>query len=896
MKHARPKRVALYREISRAIRVGALAATIGLAASTPAIAQATERADFDIVQQPLPAALKAFAEQSGMQLLYRPEAVDGVIVRPLRGQLDKREALQQLLEGTGLDVVYSTENAATIRPRAKGAVTKEGDTGEWTHLVAAAGPESYASAVDPGEVPNSRPSGDARRMQDLEKVVVTGTRIRGGATPSPVVTIGSEQIRDEGFSDLGQVMQSVSQNFGGGQNPGISPGAEGGGYFNQNTTGGSSVNLRGLGQDATLTLLNGRRMSYGGYDQAVDISAIPVEAVERVEVVTDGASAIYGSDAVGGVVNVVLKRDFDGVAVGVRYGEATDGGLATREYTATGGATWSSGGLVATVRKAVNDPIRSEQRGYARGMFAPSSLYQEADVESGLLSTYQSLGDSVELSLDALRTRRDMQRTVGYATYHVVYPAETTTSLVAPGIAVALPGDWTLEAGVAAGQDESLILMQRVDNLTSATTTTRYRYGNNSRTYEIGAEGPLLAAPGGVARLAVGVGYRHNDFLYQFNGGVSADGEEGSRFAYAELSLPLVSPAQQIGGAHRIELTAAVRGEDYDSYGRVTTPKIGLMYSPTSDLTLKASWGKSFKAPTLYQGYIGQFTYLYPATIFGGAADGTTALYANGGNRDLSPERARTWSASLAFHPRALPGLEAELSAFHIDYTDRIVQPITSVAGLLGSAMHADFIRYAPTATEQVALIGTTQFANFSGVPHNPANTVAIIDNRFVNASVQRTRGLDLSATYRFELAASRLSLRGSVSWLDSERALTATSDRFDAAGVLFYPAKINGRAGAVWAAGALTVSAFGNHRSGVTDPRTGRAGASYTTFDATFRYDTSAGDGPLAGVSFELAAQNLLDRAPPLYTVTSATNAPYDSTNYGAIGRFLSVSLTKRW
>src|SRR3546814_2275030 len=116
----------------------------------------------------------------------------------------------------------------------------------------------------------------------------------------------------------------------------------GAGLANQNLTGGSALNLRGLGPDASLTLLNGRRMAYGGIAQAIDISAIPVEAVDRIDIVADGASAIYGSDAVGGVANVVLKRDFDGFALGARYGTATDGGLATREYPATAGHVWSS--------------------------------------------------------------------------------------------------------------------------------------------------------------------------------------------------------------------------------------------------------------------------------------------------------------------------------------------------------------------------------------------------------------------------------------------------------------------------------------------------------------------------------------------------------------------------
>src|SRR3546814_4884671 len=93
-------------------------------------------------------------------------------------------------------------------------------------------------------------------------ITVTGTRIRGGTSPSPVIKIGSERIQEEGFTDLGEVIRSVPQNFAGGQNPGVSSGGfSGAGIANQNVTGGSSLNLRGLGPDATLTLLNGRRMA-----------------------------------------------------------------------------------------------------------------------------------------------------------------------------------------------------------------------------------------------------------------------------------------------------------------------------------------------------------------------------------------------------------------------------------------------------------------------------------------------------------------------------------------------------------------------------------------------------------------------------------------------------------
>src|SRR3546814_7754995 len=102
-----------------------------------------------------------------------------------------------------------------------------------------------------------------------------------------------------GQTSLGEVVRSIPQSFGGGQQPGIGfnvPGANG-----VNVGGGSSINLRGLGSDATLTLLNGHRLSYSSSRQSVDVSAITLSAVDRLEIVPDGASAIYGSDAVAGI-------------------------------------------------------------------------------------------------------------------------------------------------------------------------------------------------------------------------------------------------------------------------------------------------------------------------------------------------------------------------------------------------------------------------------------------------------------------------------------------------------------------------------------------------------------------------------------------------------------------
>jgi len=732
----------------------------------------------------------------------------------------------------------------------------------------------------------------------MESVQVTGTRIRGGTTPSPVITIGSEQIQQEGFSDLGEVIRSVPQNFGGGQNPGVAAGAAQGGPSDQNVTGGSGMDLRGLGPDATLTLLNGRRMSYGGFSQAVDISAIPVEAVERFEIVPDGASAIYGSDAVGGVANVILKRDFDGVTVGARYGGATDGGLTTHEYNATAGTTWATGGLIVAGEKTSNDPIYSDQRYYTQSMYRPSTLWQGNDLRSGVFSLHQSLGDAVELHLDALGSKRDITTAEADASVYYPYKAGTNTTLIAPGLDVQL-GNWTLTLDAAVGKDKTSFAEPMVSKPAGAITANSLgAYSNKSHAYEIGAEGPLFTLPGGEARLATGVGYRHNDFLdVDISGNkVDVDGDQSSRFAYAELNLPLVGPEQGIAGVKRLVFTGALRAEDGD-YGRVTTPKFGVIYSPSADISLKASWGKSFKAPTLAQRYSTQVAVYYPAATLGtGYPKDATALYLSGGNPDLQPERAQTWNTSLAFHPEALTGLEAELTWFDIDYTQRVLQPITTY-NVFGNPVYADFVDYGPTgATQAQVLSNVSQFYNYVGTPYDASKVVAIIDDRYVNASRQKIKGSDLSASYQIDVGKGRLTVRGSATWLDSKQSLTAAQTPYNLAGTLFYPAKTSSRFGAVWQQGGFGASLFGNYKSGVTNTADGRKGASFTTFDATLHYDTGARDDAWSDVALELSAQNLLDRAPPLYAVTSLMNTPYDSTNYSAVGRFLSLSVSKHW
>ena len=863
----------------RVLTMCCLASLFGAGVATPVMAAPFQQSvsDAAIPAMPLNQALNAFAQREHLQLVYVSKIADGVRTKGAPAGLSPEATLQKLLEGTGLK--YRFLNAKTVT------------------IYASAGPQ--ATGGKSAGKPTADAEGAKAEPTNLDTVTVTGTRIRGGTTPSPVITIGSEQIQQEGFTDLGEVIRSIPQNFNGGQNPGVTDVTSG---PSLNLTGGSALNLRGLGADASLTLLNGRRLAYDGSTQAVDIGAIPVEAVERLEIVPDGASAIYGSDAVGGVANVILKRDFDGVTLGARYGGATEGGLATRECTATAGTTWASGGLIATFKDADVDPIYTRQRSYTKYLIDPHTIYSGSDSRSGLVGVHQSIGDVVELRLDALRTERDMAQYYGLTTdsyYH--YSPEASITLVSPSIVFSLRNDWSLTLSGAYGKDDAVYARYLVSTAGSSLADLQY-YNNQSHSREIGAEGPLFPVWGGNAHLALGAGAREYEYhnVPKVSGSPSG-GDENVRFAYAELAVPFVSPASSIPGIHRLEFSAAMRGEDYDSFGRVTTPKFGVIYDPTADFTFKTSWGKSFKAPTLSQLYGNKYAYLWSTSAVGASgspADGTV-LMSYGGNANLQAERARTWTTSLAFHPEALPGLDGELTWFDIEYTNRVVLPL-NYQQALSNPVYADYVDQSPTPEkiQELFAVYDSTFYNLSGVAYDPSKVVAIIRDQYVNAARQRIKGLDLSGSYRFDLGGGQLAVRGSASWLESKQTTSAGQPEQTLAGTVFNPARLKGRIGAVWVSGGLSASGFVNYTGGVTNRLvTGtEKTASFTTVDTTINYDVGERAGAFSGLTLGLSVQNLLNRAPPLYTSAFATYVPYDSTNYSAIGRFISISVSKHW
>ncbi len=155
-----------------------------------------------------------------------------------------------------------------------------------------------------------------------QRVEVTGSRIKrtDTETASPVQVLTREDIERTGKTSIEAVLRGLTVD-----GVGSIPGS----FSNGFASGSSAVSLRGLGVNSTLTLVNGRRMTtYGLADDGtrnfVDLNSLPLEAVERIEVLKDGASAIYGADAVGGVVNVILRKSYTGGSMGASYGQTGD--------------------------------------------------------------------------------------------------------------------------------------------------------------------------------------------------------------------------------------------------------------------------------------------------------------------------------------------------------------------------------------------------------------------------------------------------------------------------------------------------------------------------------------------------------------------------------------------
>ena len=246
--------------------------------------------------------------------------------------------------------------------------------GRWTHWVRRLGVLAVAVALPAGTAgaqgEEAADSGlePADEGQIEEEVIVTGTRLLGGDATARVEVITAEDIAMQGLTTFEDVVRSIPQNFSTINNSNSL--LFGSDLLDDNLgalgLGAATANLRGFGSKNTLVLLNGKRLAgenSSAQQLAANLNDIPAAAIDRVEVVLDGGSAVYGSDAVAGVINVITRTDFTGVTVGGKVERSSTGGHA-RSASLYAGTGWNGGNVSTIFSLSELDPVKAADTGW----------------------------------------------------------------------------------------------------------------------------------------------------------------------------------------------------------------------------------------------------------------------------------------------------------------------------------------------------------------------------------------------------------------------------------------------------------------------------------------------------------------------------------------------------
>jgi outer membrane receptor protein involved in Fe transport len=999
-----------------ALTAGAAGPVLAAPAQAPAPAAAVRTP-----KGPLGAALLALARQTGVQIIFTSQMVQGRQAPAIEGHLSVEEALSRLLAGSDLEAQRAGASVVVIRPRgglipAASAAPSAPDLLALTTADPVA-PQTPAVAEDPATL--------------LSEVVV-GSHIRGVRdSASPVVVLSREDIDRGGYASVAEALTALPQAFGGtASEDSVATGADQNGT---NLMRGTGVDLRGLGADATLVLVNGKRMAgAGAYGDFSDISSIPYAAVGRVDVLLDGASALYGADAVGGVVDIRLRTDLNGGDTRASAGVATQGGYARYLASQAVGRIWSSGHVLAAYEYSRNDALRGADRPYTgnadlrslggtdrrsvtvsapanilrlngagafvatyavpagqngvgltpadfvAGTFNATNQRAAYDVipksirHSAVVAVDQEVGP-VNLSGDFRFAHREIDAHNSAATATLVltsanpfYVSPTGQSSeriaysfqnerdgvrnwgVAESLGASLAGRAALPAGWSGELSGTYAQELSISHSTGQLNTTNLNeaaglaadspltafsaapdgyfnpyigQGSNPakvldfilsgfdlgkirsayKSVNLGFDGPLLRLPGGALRLAVGGQLRREELRtggarllsgFEQTEKVARRFSRDVRSAYAELNAPLVGPDNARPGIERLELSLAGRIEDYDDVGSTTVPKIGLIWAPSQSLTFKASYGTSFRAPAL-----SELNLPYSVTPIAVTAQGgqVPSLVYQGGNPNLRPETATSWTAGLSFTPQAAPDLTVGLGAYRTLFKDRVGAPVV-LSQALTSAQYAPFrtlISPAGNPADRARVLAIMADPNAAGLGAYPVDTYgAIIDLRNVNTGSLEVEGLDATLAYKTRLRSDPLAINASLSWMRTyRRKLTPTATPVALAGQAGYPADLRARVSATWTHGPASLTTALNH-VGDTYADTGRRIHPWTTVDLQGRWQGKL--MAVEGLAVTLNVQNLFDADPPFYDNPLVLG--YDPTNADPLGRMVTLQLTKAW
>lgn len=860
----------------RKLQSAAVSALLLAASATAANAQPKDQFVFDLPAETLSQALRDVALRTGRNVIAPDELVQSRQAPALSGNFTAEEAVARLLVGTGLR--YRLVEGALVVER---------------------GPS--AAATNAAGAPDT----------DRQEIVVTGTHVRGAPPTSQVIVLTRKDIERTGATSVDELIRTVPQNSQGGVNkenflvalPDADP-----------TDHGAGINLRGLGQRATLVLLNGRRLAPSSHGSFVDVSMIPISAIERVEILTDGASAIYGSDAVGGVVNFVLRDRFDGLETTLQTGTTTDGGGTEYLLSQAAGGTWKGGHALVAYEFRQEDEIRAARRPFTINLRPDTYLLPRERKHSVLGTLEQELARGLRAGITATFAHRTTDRTLfqSISPLPVGVDAKATAGTVSGELSYNLPHGWLarLDGNYALSKTNERTTQPGGIPLVNARDVR-----NSIVEGELHLDGPLLDLPAGAIRLALGGDLRSEDYRDQFQSSTFRPTIKAARrtvtSAYGEILVPIFSNANRHPGVELLQLSAAARYDHYSRTGSSFDPKIGLLWSPVAGLKLRGSYSTSFRAPLLSE-VTGAYNAIYePAHFFyidpTQAPPGSILLFLQGSNPDVKPETSRNWSLGADWTPEFAQGLKLTFNYYSIRYSNRIALPAPLVI-VIGNPAFSPIIDFDPDVTALTQIVAGAQSVSdftgpgFSNGGATPADVNVVLDDRLTNTAFTSTRGFDLTARYPFSLGSNHFLADINLNHIiQFDNQLTSASPIIHALDTPYEPLSWRARAGLSWSRSGWNGSVFVNYAGSYSDNRAVqvRHVRPWTTVDANLSYQFGANSPRwLRGTKLSAFAENIFDADPPALAADpgSSTGLGYDPVNASARGRFVAIQLRRSW
>ncbi len=782
-----------------------------------------------------------------------------------------------------------------------------------------------ALAASPAFAQDAAKPGTAKTLDTL---IVTGTRVTDrtvAESQSPIDIITPEALEATGTTELATALARAlpSLNF---PRPGMADG----------TSGVRPAQLRGLSPDQALILVNGKRRhisalvnvngTIGRGSSAVDLNAIPVAAIERVEVLRDGASAQYGSDAIGGVINIVLKGSGSGGSIALGGGRYSEGDGEQWQLSGDAGLSLGNGGGSVHVAAQTGHQDMTNRSGAYQGTAPDTGNFPgvgqkafklgdpDVDQTAVSLNANFNVGENAHVYANVMGSNRDITSFAFYrSTNHSgqgallaqVYPdgyvpeinQDARDRSAVLGFKGATAGGWNWDISYNMGDSYLGFRTQNTINYALGASSPHSFYDGSlqytqqvlnadfSKAVNIG-----LAYP---ATFSFGAEHREEDWK-------QTPGEPNSYFGSGAQGFAGFTP-RNAGSYNRdnnavyvaleADLTdkfsagVAGRYEDYSDFGDQTSGKLSARYAFTDKVALRGTVASGFRAPSLAQQHYQAVTtninngVAYETGTFPAAGAAAQAL----GAEPLKPETSLSYSLGLVLQP--VDRLYVTVDAYQIDIDDRIV---------LSSNLN---IANNQAAQDLLAGLGITNVTSA---------------RYFNNAIDTRTRGVDVVGSYAIPLQASNLNLTASYNYNKTEvtriapnpealNALGASLERMgrDERGRIEEGAPRDKFAlNANWSLAHWDFNA-GATRYGEFTARNATVPAQDQTFDAKWTLDLSANFKPNQHWTVTVGADNALDEYPEENTYANSTFGllPYSLYSpFGFNGRYVYGRVAYRW